>query len=210
MIFYLKCSSGGQSITLVIPINGLTPVDPSTSVINWVLYFIIGISSALEPSVVFNKITGLLSYSKLLSVGSCAPIIEPFGVIVKDPVTPEPTTVKVSPLVNPIPGEDTWILVIIPDISVPTPTFKSILLSPPQYPDPCFVTTILSTAPSLTITSPLAPSPCPLLSKIVILVELSYPLPPSKISTENIFLSLPTIGLTTAPVPTPLILLQFS
>ena len=36
-------------------------------------------------------------------------------------------------------------------------------------------------------------------------MELSYPLPPSKISTENIFLSLPTIGLTTAPVPTPLI-----
>ena len=94
---------------------------------------------------------------------------------------------------------------MIPDISVPTPTFKSILLSPPQYPDPCFVTTILSTTPSLTITSPLAPSPCPLLSKIVILVELSYPLPPSKISTEKIFLSLPTIGLTTAPVPTPLI-----
>ena len=27
--FYLKCSSGGQSITLVIPTNGLTPADPS-------------------------------------------------------------------------------------------------------------------------------------------------------------------------------------
>ena len=80
--------------------------------------------------------SGLLSYSKLLLVGSCAPIIEPFGVIVKDPVTPEPTTVNVSPLVYPIPGAETWILVMIPDISVPTPTFKSILLSPPQYPEP--------------------------------------------------------------------------
>ena len=29
MTLYLKCSSGGQSITLVIPTNGLTPVDPS-------------------------------------------------------------------------------------------------------------------------------------------------------------------------------------
>ena len=96
-------------------------------------------------------------------------------------------------------------LVIIPDIYFPTPTFKSMLLSPPQYPDPCLVTTIFFTTPSSTITSPLAPSPCPLLSKIVILVELSYPLPPSKISTEKIFLSLLTIGLTTAPVPTPLI-----
>ena len=67
----------------------------------------IGISSALEPSVVFNIMIGLLSYSKLLLVGSCAPIIEPFGVIVKDPVTPEPTTVNVSPPVYPIPGAET-------------------------------------------------------------------------------------------------------
>ena len=51
--------------------------------------------------------SGLLSYSKLLLVGSCAPIIEPFGVIVKEPVTPEPTTVNVSPLVYPIPGAET-------------------------------------------------------------------------------------------------------
>ena len=36
-------------------------------------------------------------------------------------------------------------------------------------------------------------------------VELSYPDPPFKISIENIDLSFPTIGLTTAPVPTPLI-----
>ena len=189
----------------MIPINGLTPEDPSLSVISCALYFIIGNISPLKPLLVFIKTTGLLLNSKLF-VESCAPIIDPFGVIVKDPVTPDPTRVIVSPLVYPNPGLETYTLVTIPETLVPTPTLPlPRSRSPPQYPEPWSVRTILFTAPFSTITFPVAPSPWLLLSKIVIEVELLYPLPPFKTSTENIDLSIPTIGLTIAPVPSPLI-----